>query len=232
MEREPQSDGVLKPAVGLETPGEAPAPKVPTCCGCEPDAHARARLLSAAADVFDRKGYTGASVREIVEQAGITKPVLYYHYGSKEGILIAILEEGARLFQAGLAVAVASPGPVRQRLERLCDEVFALFRQNVSAVRVAHAVFFGPREALPPFDFEKYDGALHGAIRTIVEDGMAAGEIREAPVADVVTAITGVIALFTDIELTPNGPTLTLDAVHRVLDLIFEGLMPTRVKEN
>jgi hypothetical protein len=61
---------------------------------------------------------------------------------------------------------------------------------------------------------------------------MAAGEIRRAPVADVVTVITGVVALFTDIELTPDGETLTLDAVHRVLDLIFDGLMPARGKEN
>ncbi|MGE5360068.1 MAG: TetR family transcriptional regulator [Bacteroidales bacterium] len=207
-------------------------PPAASCCESDHDERARERLLRAAADVFDRKGYAGASVREIVEQAGITKPVLYYHYGSKEGMLLAILEEGAKLFQAGLARGVQSPGTARQRLQGLCDEMFALFRHNVSAVRVAHAVFFGPRDALPPFDFEKFDGALRAAIRSVVEDGMAAGEIRRAPVADVVTAITGVIALFTDIELTPNAVTLTLDDVHRVLDLIFEGLVPARDKEN
>ncbi len=213
--------------------GPGPQPQATnSCCGCDQDARARERLLRAAADVFDRKGYAGASVREIVEQARITKPVLYYHYGSKEGMLIAILEEGARLFNDGLALGVNTPGTARQRLRHLFDEVFALFRQNVSAVRVAHAVFFGPREALPQFDFDKYDGALRSAVAAIVQDGIAAGEIRQAPLADIVTAITAVIALFTDMELTPEGESLTLDAVHRVLDIIFEGLMPARGKEN
>ena len=72
----------------------------------EQDPRSRERLLRAAVAVFDRKGYAAASVREIVEQAGITKPALYYHFGSKEGILVAILEEGARQFEQALARAV------------------------------------------------------------------------------------------------------------------------------
>jgi AcrR family transcriptional regulator len=201
--------------------------------GCEPDAHARARLLRAAADVFDRKGYAAASVREIVEQAGITKPVLYYHFGSKEGILLAILEEGARQFQRALASAVGRPGTARERLVGLCEEIFTLFKQNVPVVRVAHAVYFGPREGLPAFDFNKFDGALADALRRLVEEGMATGELRRAPVEDVATAINGVIGRCTDLELNPHARPIGCDGLHRVLDLIFDGLSATRdVKEN
>ncbi len=213
--------------------GPGPESQVtPSCCGADHDARARERLLRAAVDVFDRKGYAGASVREIVEQAGITKPVLYYHYGSKEGMLIAILEEGARLLEGGLTRAVESSGTSRQRLQRLFDEMFDLFHANASAVRVAHAVIFGPREALPPFDFQKFDVPLRQSIGAIVQDGVAAGEIRSAPVADIVTLLTGLLGLFTDLELTPNASAVTLDDVHRLLDLIFDGLMPARGKEN
>jgi TetR/AcrR family transcriptional regulator len=201
--------------------GQAPAGPC-----CEHDEHARERLLRVAAEVFDRKGYAAASVREIVEGAGITKPVLYYHYGSKEGLLLAILEEGARLFDAALARAVESPGTARDRLFALCSGVYDLFKQNVAAVRVAHAVFFGPQDNLPPFDFSRFEGALTGALGSIIEQGIAAGEIREAPVGDLVMVINGLIGVFIDQELTltPRVNPLGLDGIRRVLDLIFEGL--------
>ena len=40
--------------------------------------------MNAAMELFARKGYTGSSIREICQAAGVTKPVLYYHFRSKE----------------------------------------------------------------------------------------------------------------------------------------------------
>ncbi len=197
----------------------------------EQDPRSRERLLRAAAAVFDRKGYAAASVREIVEQAGITKPALYYHFGSKEGILVAILEEAARQFQQALAAAVQRPGSARERVFGLCDEVFALFKKNVPVVRVAHAVYFGPREGVPAFDFNKFDGALADALRQLVEEGMESGELLRARVEDVATAINSVISLCTDLELNPHSTPIGCDGLHRVLDLIFNGLSATREKK-
>src|SRR5512144_1403704 len=100
--------------------------------GCDQDERARERLLRAAADVFDRKGYAAASVREIVEQAGITKPVLYYHFGSKEGMLSAILEEGERRIVEVVDRVLANPNGARARVKTLTEEIHLLFSQNVS----------------------------------------------------------------------------------------------------
>ena len=44
----------------------------------------REAILKAAMRLFAKKGYAGASTREICETAGITKPVLYYHFRSKQ----------------------------------------------------------------------------------------------------------------------------------------------------
>ncbi|NIW00329.1 TetR family transcriptional regulator, partial [Candidatus Saccharibacteria bacterium] len=41
---------------------------------------ARERLLETAIGMFAQKGYAGTSVREIAEQAGVSKPVLYYYF--------------------------------------------------------------------------------------------------------------------------------------------------------
>ncbi len=39
------------------------------------------RLLESALVLFSEKGYEGASIREIIERAGVTRPVLYYYFG-------------------------------------------------------------------------------------------------------------------------------------------------------
>ena len=50
----------------------------------------RERILDAALDLFIEKGFDGTSLREIAEKLGFTKAALYYHYASKDDILMAL----------------------------------------------------------------------------------------------------------------------------------------------
>lgn len=54
----------------------------------------REKILDVSLDLFYDKGYDAVSVQEIAEQAGITKPTLYYYFGSKYGLLEALLADG------------------------------------------------------------------------------------------------------------------------------------------
>lgn len=67
----------------------------------------RRKLFERAAELFAARGYDAVSVREIVEACGVTKPALYYHFESKEGLARALIEdffdEAARLRDAALA---------------------------------------------------------------------------------------------------------------------------------
>ena len=124
-------------------PNGLPPPQAAVPPG-EWDEHARSRLLRAAVQVFNKKGYSAASVREIVELANVTKPALYYHFGSKEGVLQAILHEGLEEFRATAAKAIEMPGTTRERLTRLCEDLFGLFMENVPVIQVVHRAFHDP----------------------------------------------------------------------------------------
>ena len=50
----------------------------------------RERILDAALDLFIEQGFDGTSLREIAEQLGVTKAALYYHFESKDDILMAL----------------------------------------------------------------------------------------------------------------------------------------------
>lgn len=53
----------------------------------------RASLLQAARKTFGRRGYHGASLDEIADESGFSKGALYYNFGGKEGLFLALLEE-------------------------------------------------------------------------------------------------------------------------------------------
>ncbi len=56
-------------------------------------AQTRARLLEAAAQVYARRGFAGAALEEVASEAGFTKGAVYGHFGSKENLLMALVEE-------------------------------------------------------------------------------------------------------------------------------------------
>src|SRR3954470_3418057 len=53
----------------------------------------RGQLIAVAIDVFAEHGYAGGSIRTIAQQAGVSHASVIQHFGSKEGLLIAVLEE-------------------------------------------------------------------------------------------------------------------------------------------
>jgi AcrR family transcriptional regulator len=53
----------------------------------------RTRLLDAAARVYARRGFAGATLDEVASEAGFSKGAVYGHFGSKENLLLALVEE-------------------------------------------------------------------------------------------------------------------------------------------
>ena len=56
-------------------------------------AQTRARLLEAAAQVYARRGLDGATLDEVAAEAGFTKGAVYAHFGNKENLMLALVEE-------------------------------------------------------------------------------------------------------------------------------------------
>jgi AcrR family transcriptional regulator len=53
----------------------------------------RTRLLEAAARVYAAHGFAGATLDDVAEEAGLTKGAVYGHFGSKDNLLVALMEE-------------------------------------------------------------------------------------------------------------------------------------------
>jgi AcrR family transcriptional regulator len=64
--------------------------------------NSKEKIIEAAIEVFFAKGFDGASMREISERAGLTKPMIYYHFKNKEALYLGLLEENLAVFCQGL----------------------------------------------------------------------------------------------------------------------------------
>jgi AcrR family transcriptional regulator len=81
-----------------------------------PRAARERQLLHAAGQVFARRGYHDASMDDIAALADVSKPLLYAHFGSKEGLYVAYIDRSGRELEARL---VAASGPSEDRERRI-----------------------------------------------------------------------------------------------------------------
>lgn len=78
-------------------------------------ARTRAQLLEATARVYARRGFESATLDEVAEEAGFTKGAVYDHFGSKENLLFALLDEH---LGAQIAEQIALFDPAKATSER------------------------------------------------------------------------------------------------------------------
>jgi TetR/AcrR family transcriptional regulator len=194
----------------------------------EADESVRDRLMTAAVELFASKGYAATSVREIVESAGVTKPALYYYFKSKDGIFLEIMGEALRAFEETIGAALEAGGSATERIYRLLDRLFTLILDNLDVVRLAHALYFGPPHDGPVFDMDAFHEGLQAAILGLVNEGMAAGELRESDPEPVALAILGALDTAEGIALCHPEWGLTQETLRRMLDVVFHGALAAR----
>ncbi len=188
------------------------------------DASAQRRLVDAAIDLFTRKGYAATTVREIVEAAGVTKPVLYYYFGNKEGLFLALMRGALVRYDEVLERSHAQGGSPRERIEALCLEAFRLFKENVALVRVLNSVYYGPPQGAPPIDIDQMHHRFQERIKRLLAEGRRAGQFRYGRTEDAMWAIIGALNVATEVELCHPEMALGPGDLKRVLGIVFAGM--------
>jgi AcrR family transcriptional regulator len=140
----------------------------------------RADILDVATREFADKGYTGARVDEIAERTSTTKRMIYYYFGGKEQLYIAVLERAysaIRALEAELDVEHLEPEDAIRRLAELTfdhHEANPDFIRLVSIENIHRAEHIARSEVLAGLANPALDG-----LTQILERGRAAGRFRD-----------------------------------------------------
>lgn len=189
---------------------------------------ARDRLAAAALSLFNERGYAATAVREIVEAAKVTKPVLYYYFGNKEGLYLHLMEEAYEKFSQTLAASLDHRGSAASRLDHLLTSLFRLFLEHTAEVRLMHALFYGPPQGAPFFDFEKYHHKLQAVVGQILQTGVAGGEFRRLDLQDMTLVVIGVLDIGIELRLCHPELNTSPEDISRMLKVVFTGLKRPR----
>jgi AcrR family transcriptional regulator len=140
----------------------------------------RSAILSHALLLFASKGYDAVGVQEIVDAAGITKPTLYHYFGSKRGLLEALLAAYFSEFNASLQPAVNYTGDLPQTLRCIATTFFEFARENPAFYRLALGLWFAPKDsegfqAVIKFNREQFDWVEQVFLKAVRQHGNMRG---------------------------------------------------------
>lgn len=104
-----------------------PAPRRPRRSHAERTAETRAKILAAVVESIAEVGFLRTTAVEITRRAGVTWGAVQHHFGDKDGILIAVLEDSFNRFAARLAEVRVDGLALEPRVERFVESALAHF---------------------------------------------------------------------------------------------------------
>ncbi|SMC48035.1 TetR/AcrR family transcriptional regulator [Janibacter indicus] len=97
-----------------QAPEESPTPRRARMTA----AARREQLVAVGRQVFAAKGVDGTSVEEIAATAAVSKPVVYEHFGGKEGLYAVVVDRELRALTDGVTASLTAGGSDRETIER------------------------------------------------------------------------------------------------------------------
>ena len=88
------------------------------------------KILDAAREIFAQRGFSGARMQDIADQAGINKGLLHYYFRSKEALFKVIFREAFIRFSKTLHTVISEERPLLEKIDRIVDEYTDLLCQN------------------------------------------------------------------------------------------------------
>ena len=160
------------------------------------DADVRERIFASALRHFSQKGFAATSLREVSVDAQTTKPMIYYSYGSKEGlysgIVTRILEEMAEAIRENLPPQASASALVVAYCDRYLDYFLAKEETIALVLREVFGLGGAPMAAFARVLGERVRQPLDEVLRK----GMESGEFTREHVSPCAQAITGIMNMF------------------------------------
>jgi len=96
----------------------------------------RQQLLDIGRELFAQKGFEATSIEEIAARAEVSKPVVYEHFGGKDGLYAVVVDREMRLLLDHFTSALSAPGHPRELLERAALVLLEYIEVDTDGFRV------------------------------------------------------------------------------------------------
>ena len=123
----------------------------------------RLKIVEAAAALFARSGFPGASIADLARRCKVSKSLIYHYYASKEDILYDVMISHVRALEGASNAVIAAPAAPAEKLRRLARAFMALY---VGAAD-RHKVLLNELDHLPKGRRSEIVGVQRGLIEAV-----------------------------------------------------------------
>jgi AcrR family transcriptional regulator len=127
-------------------------------------------VLDAAESLMAEQGYEAATVAALVQRARISPSSIYHYFGSKEGVLLAVMERGAERFFEALPDIDRRASSQREHLRLLVDAVASTLTRHPNFLRILIVMATQPAGA--------GDGEIHTVVNRVREMALVRGRAQ------------------------------------------------------
>ncbi len=181
-------------------------------------------ILDQAQQLFFAHGYHGVSIRDIVQACGLSNAALYYHFGSKQNLYVEVIRGFVASVVQPVQEAEAGSGSSRERLTRM---VLAFARFISESRSELHMLLRDLTECegeeiqqLIP----EVTGQILAPFAAVLEDGIAAGEIRAVDVHRVSLLLMGMLNSLAARRMRGPVPETLAEDVDLAISTLYEGI--------
>lgn len=196
-------------------------------------ASAKERISECALHLFCKKGYDATSVREIVEAAGVTKPVLYYYFKNKEDLLAKILQETLGGYTVRIeAICTQTNENVLGILRQLVDLYREVAKNKPEIVRLINSICYsGIYDEI--FDFSAFMDNLTGLVASVLQRAKENGQLRsDMEVHTIASHFLGMLSHGMDYMVYKPEQELGEELLDSVLPLLLDGAISSNNGQN
>ncbi len=139
----------------------------------------RDTLMVKSTGLFAARGYEAVGVQEICVSSGVTKPTLYHYFGSKSGLLSAIVDKYGNIMLEYVRNAAIYSGDLPFSLEKTAAAFFRFARENIEFYRMKLTMYFALKESEANSIIRKLDERVFGLLEEMVRSATVRyGNIR------------------------------------------------------
>lgn len=186
-------------------------------------ASTESKLLDSALALFCERGYRGASIREIIERAGVTRPVLYYYFKNKEDLFCRLVESSFADLESDLDQIIHKPGACCLKLKALMGMTFSRAERAPEMVRLLlQALFSSQSDGLRLDTTKLVEGRLERTAE-IMQAGLDSGELAGGDAPTLALAFVGVMDMYIMAKVHRPEFVLTQELADYLVDLFMQG---------
>ncbi|AQA03665.1 TetR family transcriptional regulator [Mycobacterium sp. MS1601] len=128
----------------------------------------RAKIIAETVHCIVEEGFPAATAKHVAERAGVTWGVIQYHFGDRNGLLAAVVDDGVAKLLESLSAAEVSDLPLQQRIETVVDLAWGCYSSPTSMA--AFEILRATRGESPKRHLLEMSAALSGLGRLISDD--------------------------------------------------------------